>query len=301
MPPIPAVKLPSALPRTSRERLSPDSAKTTILYLAYGSNLSSRSFKGIRNIIPLSAVNAHVPSLTLNFDFPGIPYLEPCFANTAYSNSTPAASQVNANARATEQGKWQKGLLGVVYELAPNDYRTVLSTEGGGSSYKVIQVPCYALPVGTPDVDPEPRGDTFMVHTLLQPRDTRSAIKRVQRPSSTYAQPSARYINLLIDGAKEHGLPMEYIVYLFTLQPYAVTTSMQKIGKTLFLAIWQPIIAATFRLGKLLANDEGQAPVWWAGVLYWVAKSMWFTYDWFFLVVFGDGERTIESNIKRKE
>jgi hypothetical protein len=284
------LQLPSSFPRTSRERLSPDSAKTSILYLAYGSNLASRSFKGVRNIIPLSAVNAHVPSLTLNFDFPGIPYLEPCFANTAYSDATPAAS-----------GKWQKGLVGVVYELTPNDYRTVLSTEGGGSSYKVIKVPCYALPVGAPDVDPEPRGDTFMVHTLLQPRDTRSALKRVQRPRPNYAQPSARYVNLLIDGAKEHGLPAEYIVYLSTLQPYTVTTSMQKIGKTLFLAIWQPIIAATFRLGKLLANDGGQAPVWWAGVLYWVAKSMWFTYDHFFVIVFGDGERTIHNNIKRKE
>ncbi|KAI5866998.1 hypothetical protein GGS23DRAFT_615660 [Durotheca rogersii] len=78
----------SDVPRTSPERLAraavgtPDSnSELTVLYLAYGSNLSSSTFLRFRGIRPISQVNVSAPGLDLSFDLPGLPYWEPCFAN----------------------------------------------------------------------------------------------------------------------------------------------------------------------------------------------------------------------------
>jgi hypothetical protein len=53
-----------------------EKTEKTILYLAYGSNLSSETFRKTRGIVPISQVNVLVPDLTLTFDLPGVPYLE---------------------------------------------------------------------------------------------------------------------------------------------------------------------------------------------------------------------------------
>jgi hypothetical protein len=207
------------LPRTSLERLTSTSS-STILYLAYGSNLCAETFKGKRGIRPLSAVNVHVPSLDLTFDLPGIPYAEPCFANTRY-HLPPSNSDSDYH-----KDRWHKGLIGVVYEVTPEDYRTIIATEGGGASYQDVIVPCFPLPAGIKIVDPTPSGAPFDVHTLLSPSST----GRNQRPDPSYAQASARYLKLITDGAEEHELPSEYKAYLYNIRPYTITTVRQKIG-----------------------------------------------------------------------
>src|SRR5271154_3155403 len=60
------------------------SESQTVLYLGYGSNLGAETFRGKRNIKPLSQVNVVVPELSLTFDLPGIPYSEPCIGNVRY-------------------------------------------------------------------------------------------------------------------------------------------------------------------------------------------------------------------------
>ena len=67
--------------------------KETILYLAYGSNLCHKTFQGRRGIRPLAQVNVVVPELKLTFDLPGIPYSEPCFANTARRDPSESPSE----------------------------------------------------------------------------------------------------------------------------------------------------------------------------------------------------------------
>ncbi|PBP25806.1 gliotoxin biosynthesis protein GliK [Diplocarpon rosae] len=148
------------LPTTSPSRLV-STTHSTILYLAYGSNLSAQTFKGTRGINPLSALNVHVPSLTLTFDLPGIPYKEPCFANTRYS-SPPSPSNTGYR-----KDRWHKGLVGVVYEVTPEDYRTIIATEGGGASYHDVVVPCYAIAPGSKTINAMPSGIPFSAHTLL--------------------------------------------------------------------------------------------------------------------------------------
>ncbi|EDO00053.1 hypothetical protein SS1G_02912 [Sclerotinia sclerotiorum 1980 UF-70] len=199
------------LPPTSASREEPK----TVLYLAYGSNLSAETFKGKRGIKPLSAVNVHVPAIDLTFDLCGIPYAEPCFANCQYRKIQPGSPR----SKDYHKTRWHKGLVGVVYEVTLDDYRTIIATEGGGTSYKDELVQCYVLPDGSKTVDPNPSGTPFQAHTLLCPFDSKDP-NRICRPDPNYAQPSARYLKLITDGAKEHNLPEEYINYLYAWVAY---------------------------------------------------------------------------------
>lgn len=205
-----------ALPRTSTSRLTQsDVAPTpfptrpirsrsihhhaitsdTVLYLAYGSNLCAKTFQGTRGIRPVSRVNVSAPALRLTFDLPGLPYVEPCFANTA-PRAVPkpppgvpdlpdipdipdlppfiANSAESAEVERNERGEpiWTKGLIGVVYEVTREDYAHIVATEGGGASYHDILVPCLPLSAVTPGGGSKPSLPPlpFLAHTLCAPR-----------------------------------------------------------------------------------------------------------------------------------
>lgn len=298
------------LSRTSVERLTsddPDEEKT-ILYLAYGSNLSAETFKGARGIRPLSAINVHVPSLDLTFDLAGVPYIEPCFANTRYHRQP---TGIELEEQGYHKDRWTKGLIGVVYEVTPEDYRTIIATEGGGASYLDVVVPCFALPDGTKVVSETPSGEHFHAHTLLQPaeedalpttpadlRSRNDGNSRIHRPDPSYAQPSARYLKLITDGAEEHSLPDDYLAYLHNIRPYTITTVKQRIGQGLVVTMFGPIMVFLFGLGKVFADEEGKIPSWLATVMGAFFRMLWGVYDGIFVKAFGDGERTIGDGEK---
>ncbi|RAR01823.1 adenosine deaminase [Stemphylium lycopersici] len=228
----------------------------TVLYLAYGSNLCNETFRGVRGIRPISQINVLVPSLRLTFDLPGIPYKEPCFANTALR--TPDAEDYH-------KGRWHKGLVGVVYEVTLSDYAHIIATEGGGSAYDDILVDCYVLPP-TDTVPSTPSWKPFKAHTLFAPlvdKDNQlRTTDRVVRPDPEYAQPSARYLKLITDGAAECNLPAEYQEYLGDIRTYTITSKKQEIGKAIFLAIWMPFILLIFTLSRKLQDKRGRSPAW---------------------------------------
>lgn len=278
----------STLPQTSAARLSSSSEDETILYLAYGSNLCAETFRGKRGIRPLSAINVHVPSLTLTFDLAGIAYIEPCFANTGYRIPPPGEKPFPHDPKYGDE-RWKKGLVGVLYEVTPVDYRTIMATEGGGASYDDVVVPCYPLAAGlssTPDV---PEGKPVLGHTLMCPRDG----PRLVRPYPAYAQPSHRYLKLLIDGAEEHGLPQDYAAYLSELRGFTMTQLRQKVGRVLWVAMWGPPMLLMLGVGKLIADKQGRFPPWLAKVSGFLSSTMWRVYDLGFKQTWGDGERTI--------
>ncbi|RYC61922.1 hypothetical protein CHU98_g4298 [Xylaria longipes] len=178
------------------------------------------------------------PAFDLSFDLPGIPYNEPCFANTRprkipkppkfppppYSVSSPASNPT-----------WSKGLYGVVYEVTPEDYANIIKTEGGGQGYHDVLTPCFELPpaLHVPEKPPFPDlPKPFLAHTLYAPslpdlpddgdndpkdpgenggddddgdKDPRKQpwFRRlflpVHRPNPDYAQASARYLKLIRD------------------------------------------------------------------------------------------------------
>ncbi|KAI6283983.1 hypothetical protein MCOR28_005443 [Pyricularia oryzae] len=340
-PDIPTTYIPAA---TFSVDSSPeaDAAATadTVLYLAYGSNLCAQTFLGMRGIRPLSRTNVAAPSLRLVFDLPGMPYAEPCFANSAPRKlpkvpggdkpPIPIPEIPPRSGRFATNGHgdpvWDKGLMGVVYEVTREDYAKIVATEGGGSSYQDILVPCLELPpsVSVPE-KPSPIPELpkpFLAHTLFVPpkmpvsedgeRDPDEPKKpelpwyarflgHRRRPDPDYAQPSLRYLNLLREGAREHDLPADYQAWLAELHHYEITTTRQKIGQWLLKLTLFPVLVMTFGLGRLCSDERGIQPLWlqvWTGMFF---KMSWKLYDAVMKPLFGDGERTMvkENNAKR--
>lgn len=282
-------------PKTSLERREASCRATdhqdadkTVLYLAYGSNLAAETFLGKRGIRPLSQVNVVVPSIRLTFDLPGVPYSEPCFANSGYrtpgEKPSPEHPPYHKNA-------WKKGLVGVVYEVTKKDYAHIIATEGGGSGYQDVLVDCYVLADNSEEEVPlEPTNTPFKAHTLYAPND------RVRRSDPDYAQPSARYLKLIMDGAHEHNLPAEYVHFLANIRSYRATSAGQKLGAFVIMMLWGPIIMFFFASAKLFAGKDGRYPLWLARFMKALFTAVWASYDIVFHPVFGDGERTIEDD-----
>lgn len=302
-------------PSRSPERLDKDDE--TVLYLAYGSNLSNETFKGNRGIKPISQVNVQVPTLRLTFDLPGIAYLEPCFANsgTRDPDNDPPKNAVaggvsdekspllgpRTDGKGYHKDSWHKGLIGVVYEVTAKDYAHIIATEGGGSSYHDVLVDCHPFESADPkhSVPQHPTLPPFKAHTLFAPATPPGQDPppkeggRFSRPDPSYAQPSARYLKLLTDGAAELDLPYEYQDYLHSLRPYSITNAKQRIGMFVFLTIWLPLVGLVFAMGKIFIDEKGRQPAWmreFSGAMF---KGVWASYDSFFKPMFGDGERTI--------
>lgn len=284
-----------------------------MLYLAYGSNLSNETFRGNRGIKPLSQINVQIPSLRLTFDLPGLPYAEPCFANTGRRdpendpprNKHSAASDEKHEPLGPAQEKyrknrWHKGLIGVVYEVTPEDYAHIIATEGGGSSYHDILVECHPFASSDPaqPVPQNPSTPSFKAHTLFAPatlpgEEPPKDGGRFQRPDTSYAQASARYLKLITDGAAECGLPYEYQDYLHAIHAYTVTTQKQRLGQFIFTSFWQPFIILIFALGRQFADRNGILPSWLKMLTAAIFKAVWVSYDNLFKPLFGDGERSI--------
>lgn len=277
-----------------------ENSKDTVFYLAYGSNLSAETFLGARGIRPLSQQNVHCPTLTLTFDLPGVPYLEPCFANTRFSDPADAPSHLAAM-RSTPQKvggtdyhktRWTKGLVGVVYEVTTKDFATIIATEGGGNGYHDIKVPCHPLPKDTDIVPTKPTSEPFIAHTLFCPPRGGG----LTRPDPNYAQASQRYLKLITDGAGQHQLPSEYREYLAGIRPYRPTTWRQKVGKAVFLATWMPAFMTMLTLSKVVADKKGMVPKWYGRIMDTLFQGVWYSYDSMYKQLYGDGERTIEDN-----
>lgn len=115
------------------------------------------------------------------------------------------------------------------------------------------------------------------------------------RTDPDYAQPSARYLKLIVDGAAEHELPMEYQRWLRSLQPYTITSRLQAVGQLLFLAFVAPITLVMI-IGNMLADKNGQMPIWITLLMETIFHLAWMTYDRLFKPVFGDGERTEDTD-----
>ena len=182
----------------------------------------------------------------------------------------------------------------MVYEVTLEDFRTIIATEGGGASYQDVIVPCYVIPPGMKSVDPRPSGTPFAAHTLFAPSNNKKRVSN-SRPDPSYAQPSARYLKLITDGAEEHELPSEYTAYLFNIRPYTITTYRQKVGQVLFLATWSPFVMLLFALARVIADEDGKIPKWLVQIQGLVFRMMWVSYDNVFKKAFGDGERTIKG------
>jgi hypothetical protein len=285
--------------------------ENTVLYLAYGANMCSETFRKKRGIVPISRVNVYVPDLSLNFDLAGIPYIEPCFAATQYRDRGTGLQQPSQSPSPVRLAKdpaespllpldvkevWGKPLVGVVYEVFLSDYAHIIATEGGGASYVDIVVDCYPFPTSYNPSQPVPDfPDTtpFKTHTLFLPSGNNDKNGKVSAKYRANAQPSRRYLNLLIAGAEEHDLPYSYRTYLSSIRYYHITTFRQRIGQLLFCTLWFPLVITLVLLGTVFSDERGRHPPWLVKFSKGFFRMMWLSYDAVFKRVFGDGEKTI--------
>ena len=170
-------------------------------YLAYGSNLNSKVFKGRRGISPIEKRNVFVPGLELTFDLAGLPFNEPRFANARFV--TPSSSEKPGNCSTEVDYDWEApwtgrgALLGVAYLVTPTDFGRILATEGGGGSYKMVAVEAHVIAC---DAFPDSKrhsltGERLRAFTLVSPAG-------LARNRYVAGQPSLRYLNLIRSGAE---------------------------------------------------------------------------------------------------
>ncbi|KAL2154531.1 hypothetical protein VTH82DRAFT_3207 [Thermothelomyces myriococcoides] len=132
-------------------------------------------------------------------------------------------------------------------------------------------------------------------HGSHRPRWLSKLLTPVQRPDPNYAQPSARYLKLLVDGAREHDLPADYQAYLGALQPYTRTTLRQMLGQVFFLGFWAPLMLLVMVVGRRFADERGRLPAWVVAATTITMNLVWLSYDCVGKKLFGDGERTVEE------
>lgn len=287
----------------------------TVLYLAYGSNMDTRTFSRIRGIKLVSLVNVYVPELELTFDLAGMPYREPCFATARYRRVHGPGEDKDSDGEkdallsfsggdrddgVDSRGHWNKPLIGVVYEITARDYAWMIATESGGRGYHDRIVTCYPFPESYDPADQvpdHPATRPFKAHSLLSlladHNDEDVPFNPRIRPNPFYAQPSRRYRDVVHSGAVESGLPFAYRDYLLQIHAFEATTSRQRIGKKIFLTLWLPLILLVEYFTLTYARPTGYSPRWVAVFSSVIYTLMWKSYDWLFFRVFGDGERTI--------
>lgn len=254
------------------------SSLKTINYLAYGSNLTSRTLTGSRHIHPLEVTPVRVPSLTLTFTLAGLPYLEPCFANVRPRLQPPP-----------HPAEQDKELIGVVYKLREEDYSRLFASEGAGTGYQEFTVTCYPL---TPTTTSTTTTDNteIIATTLLCREDASAGTSNLTRPG---CQPSNRYLQLLREGARERDLPTSYVQYLDGLRGYKVTSRRQFVGGIVVMVVWGPALATMLLLNRVFARgDDGRAPGWVLAFARGIMRTMWGCYDGVLVKVFGNGECT---------
>ncbi|OAQ61128.2 gliotoxin biosynthesis protein GliK [Pochonia chlamydosporia 170] len=229
-------------------------------YIGYGSNMKGSSMKS-RSITPLATEVITVPTHYVTFDIFGVPYSEPCYASIAEfpHNGSTKLDLIHSNYRTRVPA-----LCGVAHLLTLSDFHRLLVTEGSGVVYDIITVQAYRL-----DNSRKPVGLPFTGYTLKA--------KWPQRPNGI---PSARYMRLFIDGAKENKFGKEYIEYLENFPAYhKVEGPGRTYGQLVFDLGWRPFLKRLIRLTTWNVDKDGNCPVYIAFIIVWLYKFMWFYHD----------------------
>lgn len=165
-----------------------------VWYFAYGSNMNSATFRGRRGIEYRRAVPTRAPGWRLVLDKSPLLPMGETFANIV---PDPAAET-----------------LGVAFEIEASELIQIDWSEAVPlGNYRRVEIEVAAL---TP-MDDGP-GSAF----------TLTADKRAAR-----ASPSTRYMQLLIDGAIEHGLPDHWVEALKAIPAHPETGAAQLLRKQL--------------------------------------------------------------------
>lgn len=169
-----------------------------VWYFAYGSNMQSATLRGRRGISFRRAVPARALGWRLVFDKPALVPIGESFANIV---PDPSAH-----------------VLGVAYEVTEQDLEHIELTEGVAlGNYQRVAIPAEPL--------------------SRLPAARLSAFTLTSEHRDPSLQPSTRYMQLLINGAHEHGLPAEHVDYLRAVPANPPTAEALHFGKLIDQAL----------------------------------------------------------------
>jgi gamma-glutamylcyclotransferase (GGCT)/AIG2-like uncharacterized protein YtfP len=97
-----------------------ENTQQSMWYFAYGANMSSGVFEGRRRMRALDKRTGRLDGYRLAFNQPGIPWIEPAFANI----------------RSDSEGE----VHGVLWKISAEDFATLDLQEGGGDAYERLTV-----------------------------------------------------------------------------------------------------------------------------------------------------------------
>ncbi|KAE8556045.1 hypothetical protein TMatcc_003352 [Talaromyces marneffei ATCC 18224] len=224
-------------------------------YFAYGSNMSLSVLTGRRSIKPLKVELVSIPSHVLCFNVPGMPYTEPAMGGISQ-----------------KQHKGQESVTGVAYMLTDDDFSRLVASEGGGIAYTLVQLDSLSLRDGS----------TIPINTFTARRPVSIGKQRL---------PSERYMGLLINGAKEHGLPPCYIARLVVQPTFrAGTTRRWILGRWLFNLLWQPVSRWIQWGVRTYMDSSGHVPTWYLTGFDFLLDLMWAQHDYLHRFLWGRGD-----------
>ncbi|GAA5884774.1 hypothetical protein JCM6882_005388 [Rhodosporidiobolus microsporus] len=244
-------------------------APTTRSLVLYGPHLFPPRLRSILGAAtPVSSSAVYIPNAWLTFDVPGVPFLEPVYANALVRgvNDQDAFAgeekEKDGGSREERYSRWVWGracpgmqfegelppsLEGIVYELTDEDYQAVVSSAAAAfpsSSASLVLVHCTKFANGDPAA---PTGEVIAELLVAKPP-----------PSSDALQPSQNQLRLVIAGALLSALSRPYIAYLSLLRPFIQTSSP---SKALAVKLFRLLLLPSFILFHLPSKLLG-LPAW---------------------------------------
>lgn len=200
----------------------PSQSPSSYNYFAFGSNMCLSTMKSLRNIDPIAAIPAILPSHELMFNVPGVQFVEPSWASVE-----PTTTNDDNN---NNENETKNVVHGVLYKLTPSDFVSMCSTEGVPFAYTLHR--CRPIPYKADGIDAGEQtltkylnikekennkdNDVFSVPAYTLRAGT---IYQNNRKNNKYIAPSQSYLNVLIRGAKEFNLDRSYIQKLESIEP----------------------------------------------------------------------------------
>lgn len=164
----------------------------TYRYFAYGSNMVESTLTALRQVTPLNATAAILPNYKLRFNIGGGGGL---VALDGAAASVQAASGESVH--------------GVLYELTPDDFTKVGSTEGVPLAYRWQRCRVYPY-VG----DGESAGKQAASDSGDKSVEAFTLVKSFPSMPDKDYQPSRSYLNLLIQGAEKWNMDRSFVEQL---------------------------------------------------------------------------------------
>ena len=187
--------------------LAMPSSTKTYNYFAFGSNMASATMRELRQLSPLASTAAVLPRHELRFNLPGMPLVEPSWASVEPVET----EKDDVWGEDTAETSGVSVVHGVLYKLTEEDFLSVCSTEGVPFGYTLHR--CRPIPykgngkdAGRLALSDPKRNRGVAAYTLRAARKEYRAQPKEQDP-----RPSQSYMNVLIRGAKEFDLDVDYV------------------------------------------------------------------------------------------